>query len=130
MEIYWKAIGAALVTLILSLALERQGKDFSLLLTLAVSGMLAIAAARFLEPVLDFLSRLENLADWNTDILLTLLKILGIGLTGELSASVCSDGGSAALGKGIRLLSNAAIFYLSIPVYSVFLELIQELLMK
>ena len=63
MDLFWKTIAIAFVTVILSLTLERQGKDFSLLLTLAAAGMMAMVAAGYLEPVLEFLGQLEELGD-------------------------------------------------------------------
>lgn len=128
MDLFWKTIAIAFVTVILSLTLERQGKDFSLLLTLAAAGMMAMVAAGYLEPVLVFLGQLEELGDINNGLLLTLLKILGIGLTGEIASSVCDDGGSSSLGKEIRMLSNAAVFYLSVPVFSSVIDLIRLLI--
>lgn len=126
MDIFWKTVGIALITAILSLVLERQGKDFSLMITLSASVMIAMAAAQLLEPVTAFLSQLEALGDLNSSLLLILLKILGVGLTGEIAASVCTDSGNASLGKGLRFLSNAAILYLSIPLFSSLIELIQQ----
>ena len=82
----------------------------------------AAAFAAQLDPTL------EELGDINNGLLLTLLKILGIGLTGEIASSVCDDGGSSSLGKGIRMLSNAAVFYLSVPVFSSVIDLIRLLI--
>lgn len=127
MDLFWKTIAIAFVAVILALALERQGKDFSLLLTLAASGMIAMVAAKYLEPVLKFLGQLEELGDINNGLLLTLMKILGVGLTGEIASAVCNDGGNSSLGKGIRMLSNAAVFYLSVPVFSSVIDLIRLL---
>lgn len=128
MEIVWKAVGTVLVTVILVLTLEKQGKDFSILLTVAVTGMLAAVTVHLLEPVIDFLRRLEKLADLNLPVLHVMIKILGIGLTGEISSDVCADAGSSALGRGLRLLANAAIVSLSVPLFSALLDIIRQLL--
>lgn len=128
MELFWKTLASALVSSILVLVLERQNRDFSLLVTLAASAMLAIAGARLLEPVIDFMGQLEALGDLSSDMLLCLIKIFGIGMTGELAACVCSDAGSSSLGKGIHYLTNAAILYLSIPVFSSLTSLFLQIL--
>lgn len=128
MPLFWKSVGATLITLILALTLERQSKDFSLILTLTVSCLLAAVSASFLEPVTAFLDRLQQLGDLNSGVLLVLMKALGVGLTGEIASSVCSDGGSSALGKALRFLANSVIFYLSIPVFTSLIDLINELL--
>ena len=128
MELFWKTLSAALVSAILVLVLERQNRDFSLLGTLAAAAMIAIAAARFLEPVIDFLGELEALGNLSGDTLLSLIKVFGIGMTGEIAASVCSDAGNSSLGKGLRFLTNAVILYLSIPIFSSLTDLFLEIL--
>lgn len=128
MDDFWKAIGAALIAVILALILEPQGKNFSIVLTAVAAGMIAMVAAHLLEPVLDFVTRLEGLAVFNHSVLLTLMKIIGVGLAGEISAAVCRDAGNTSLEKGLRFLTDAAIFYLSVPVFSMLIDLIQQIL--
>lgn len=128
MDIFWKTIGASLVTVILALSLERQGKDFSLLITLSSAVMIAMIAAKLLEPATVFFSELESLGDLNSKILLILLKIFGVGFSGEIAASVCVDAGNSAIGKGLLFLTNAAILYLSIPVFTSFIDLIRQII--
>lgn len=128
MEAFWKTVGAVLLSAILTLVLERQNKDFSLLITLAASAMVTVAASRLLEPVLDFLGQLEALGGLSSDLLLSLIKIFGIGMTGEIAASVCTDAGNSSLGKGLRFLANAAMLYLSIPVYTALTDLFLQIL--
>lgn len=128
MEAFWKTVGAVLLSAILTLVLERQNKDFSLLITLAASAMVTLAASRLLEPVLDFLGQLEALGGLSSDLLLSLIKIFGIGMTGEIAASVCTDAGNSSLGKGLRFLANAAMLYLSIPVYTALTDLFLQIL--
>lgn len=128
MGYFWKATAAVLIAVILSLALEKQGKDFSVILTLAVCGMVASAAFLYLEPVLDFLWELEAMADLREDMLGILLKAVGIGLVAELASVICTDGGNASLGKQMQLLGSAVILYISLPVFRSLLQLIQRIL--
>ena len=128
MDVFWKTLGAVFVSAILYLMLEHRGKDYALLLTLAACVMVFVTAAKFLSPVLSFLGELEKLGNLSNDALKTLIKIFGIGIAGELACSVCQDAGNASLGKSLQFLTSAAIFYLSIPVFSSLTELIQEIL--
>ena len=128
MGYFWKATAAVLVAVVLSLALDRQGKDFSVMLTMAVCAMAAGAAFVYLEPVLDFLWELEELAGLREDMLGILLKAVGIGLVAELGAMVCADGGNASLGKQLQMLGSTVILYLSLPVFRSLLNLIQDIL--
>lgn len=128
MDVFWKTVGAVLISAILAMTLERQNRDFSLLVTVAASAMVTIAAAKLLEPVLGFLERLEALGDLSGDMLQSLMKVFGIGMTGEIAASVCNDAGNSSLGKGLRFLTNAAILYLSVPVFSSLTDLFLQIL--
>ena len=128
MELFWKTVGATLISAILTLVLERQNRDYSILLTVAASAMVSIAAAKLLEPVLDFLGQLEALGGLSSNLLLSLIKVFGIGITGEIAASVCNDAGNTSLGKGLHYLVNAAILYLSVPVFSSLMELFLQIL--
>ena len=128
MDTYWKTLGAVFISAILYILLEQRGKDYALLLTLAACLMVSVTAAKMLSPVIGFLGELETLGNLSNDALKTLIKIFGIGIAGELAAAVCQDAGNASLGKGLQFLTGAAIFYLSIPVFSSLVELIQELL--
>lgn len=128
MDLFWKTIGIAFVASILALSLEKQGKDFSLLLALTASGAITISALHYLAPVMDFLSRLASLGNLNSTVLLSLMKILGVGMAGEISASVCTDSGNSTIAKGLRLLTNAAILSLSVPIFSSMIDLMQYIL--
>lgn len=128
MELFWKALGAVLVSAVVNLCLERQSRDFSLLLTLAASSMVLLCSLKLLEPVISFLGRLEELGNLSSDLLLCLIKIFGMGMAGEIAASVCQDAGNASLGKGLQFLTNAAILYLSVPVFSALTELFLQIL--
>lgn len=128
MGLFWKAAGAVLIAVVLGLSLGKQEKDFAVLLTLAVCCMVMAIAVSYLEPVLDFLRELEALGDLQGDMLGVLLKAVGIGLVAEIAGMVCTDAGNGSLGKQLQMLGSAAILYLSIPIFSALLSLIQEIL--
>ena len=55
-----KAICGILISLILSQILDKQGKDFSLLLITLVCCLVLTAATVFMEPVIDFFAYLQE----------------------------------------------------------------------
>lgn len=128
MELFFKAAGAALITCVLTLVLNRQEKDFALMLTIAVCAMGVMILVSFLEPVLSFLRQLQSLGDLNADMLSILLKALGIGLVAEIAGLVCGDAGNASLGKTMQLLGGAVILWQSIPVFQMLMDLITQIL--
>ena len=128
MDLFLKAVAAALITAVIGLVLARQGKDMFLLLTLAACAMIGAAAFTFLKSVISFLQRLTEMTKLNTDLLAVILKTVGIGLIGELAGLICSDAGNAALAKSIQILTTAVILWLSIPLFESLLNLVQAIL--
>ena len=128
MDLFMRAASAVLLTVILSLALGKPGKETAGLLAMIVCCMVIGIAIRYLEPVWDFLKRLETLGNLNGDLVATLFKVVGIGMLAEIAAMVCADAGSSSLGKALQLLSSAVILWLCIPIFTALIDLIQEIL--
>ena len=122
----WAAV--VLIGLILSLVLGKQSKDMSLLLTLAVCVLVCLGALEFLEPVTELIRELRRLSGLDSEVISILLKATGIGLLSELAGLLCADAGENALGKVLQILSNAAILWLSIPLFRKIIEMIGEVL--
>ena len=127
---YLRFAAAALVGLILTLVVGRQSKDLSLLLSLAVCVLLCLGALEFLEPVTEFLAQLRKLGDLDGEAVSILLKCAGIGMLSDLAGLLCADAGEGAMGKALQLCSNAAILWLSLPLFRQVLTMIGEVLAK
>ena len=127
MELYFKGAAGILLAAVLGLALQKQEKDLSAVLTAAVIAMAAVLMLRLLEPVLELLRQLEQVGNLRSDALELLLKAADIGLTAEVAGLVCADAGNAALAKMLRLLGTAAILCLSVPMFTALLECITEM---
>lgn len=128
MTLFIQCAAGILLAVVLCLCLEKQGKDMAVLLTIAVCVMVLAAAIAYLEPVMDFLSQLQELGNLNSSMVSTLFKILGIGLISEIVSMVCADAGRASLGKSLQILASGVILWLSIPIFTVLLELVQSIL--
>lgn len=128
MDVFLKASAGVLVAVVLILSLSKQGKDISLLLTIAVCCMVAVGAMKYLQPVMQFLQRLQNIGDLDSEIFSILLKSVGIGLLAEFTGLVCADAGNSSLGKATQLMATAAIIWISIPLLDKLIELIDNIL--
>ena len=114
MALFWKAAAGILIAVVLVIAVGKQEKDLALMLTMLVCIMTVIAALSFLEPMLEFLYRLEQLGDLQAGALESLLKIVGIGLVTEIAGMICRDSGNSSLAQGMHLLGAAVILSLSL----------------
>lgn len=128
MDSFFRAVAGILVAVVLILSLGKQGKETGLLLSLAVCAMAGLLAMGFLGPVVAFLHRLQGLCRLDEEMLETLLKVVGIALTAELGGLICADAGNAALGKVMQYLGGAAVLWLSLPMFTALLELVEEIL--
>lgn len=127
MTLFMQACAIALLAVILILS-QGKMKEMGMLLSLAGCCMVALVAVSYLQPVLDFLERLETLGNLDRAMIGTLLKIAGIGMITEIASLVCSDSGNGSLGKAVQLMGTAVILWLSVPLFTALVELIQKLL--
>lgn len=128
MDTFFKTAGVILLSLILIIAVGKQEKGISIILSLLVCCMLAISAMRYIRPIVDFFYQLEILSSLQNYGLDSLLKIMGIGFISEISSLVCQDAGNASLGKGLQILAAIVMINLSLPIMERLLELIQTVL--
>ena len=106
----------------------KTGKEFSLLLTIAVVCMIAGIAVVFLQPVIAFIEKLISIGDFDSDMLKILLKAVGIGLLADITGLICADAGNSSLGKILQILASAVILWLSIPLFTSLIDLVEEIL--
>ncbi len=130
MDTFIKATGCVLIALIISLVLSKQGKDFSLLLTVLVCSIVSIAALSYLSRVIDLFERLQILGQLDPTLIKILLRSAGIGIIAEISALICTDAGNAALGKTLQILAGAVVLWMSVPLFTNIIELIEEILVS
>jgi stage III sporulation protein AD len=128
MELFLQVLAGVLLTVVLGIALGKQNKDMSMVLTLAVCCMVLAAAISYLRPVIEFVQQLEVLGGLDSEMLQIMLKAVGIGLISQIAVLICGDCGNAALGKTIQILASAVVLWLSLPLMRALLEMIQKIL--
>lgn len=128
MDLFWKMTAAILLSVVLSLSLGKQEKDFSILLNMAVSCMCAMVAFSYLEPIFDFFRELETTGNLSSHLVTVLLKAVGIGLVTELAGLICTDAGCSSLGKCLQIMGSSAILYISLPIFQSLLNLVKDVL--
>lgn len=128
MERFYQATACVLVAVILILTLRKQGNEIALVLSVLLCCMVGFMAAGFLEPVVRFMQRLQKIGALNQELLNILLKIVGICFTAEIAGLICEDSGNGALGKALQFLASAVILYLSLPLLSKLLDIVEGML--
>ncbi len=128
MAYFYQGAAAVLLATLVCLVLDKQGKDFSVLIGICVCTMVMALAAAYLEPVLEFLKGLEALAQLDGSMIGILFKVVGIGMLSELAGMICADAGNGSMAKVLHILATAVILWLSIPIFNEMLDLIQAIL--
>ncbi len=123
-----KIILGALIAVLLGLALQRQGKDIALLLSVLTCCMVAAVGISYLTPVIDFVQQLYEGTNSDPEFLRILLKSVGIGLVAEIASLMCKDTGNAALAKTVQILATAVILWLALPLMNALLELVRKIM--
>lgn len=128
MEGFWKAAAVIILTIILSVSLEKTEKDFCVIMSVTACCVVMVAATQYLSDVIAFLWELGENCGYQNVLLNILLKIIGVALTTELTGMISADAGNSSLGKAMHILGTAAILFLSLPLFESFFTTIQEIL--
>ena len=128
MDDFWKTTALVLLTVILSLSLDKTERDISAVMGIVALCIAACTAVTILEPVLNYLVELQSLGHLPDDLISILMKAVGIALVAELSASICADAGNASLGKILQILGGAVVLTLSVPMFRTLMTIIWEMI--
>lgn len=128
MNVFLKAVAGVLTAVILWLSVNKENKGISVLLTLAVCIMVFSVCAYFIQPIVEFIHKLEALGEIDEALLSVILKVVGIGLLTEICTAICKDSGNESMGKSLHILSTVAVIWLSIPVFERLITLLDKIL--
>ena len=128
MDGLFRTVAGVMLALILGITLSKQNKDFTTLLTVLVCCMVVTVAISFLEPVMAFCTQLRSIGNMDAQIMQIMLKCAGISLVAEIAGMICSDSGFGAMGKAIRILATAAVLWLSLPLMTSLMEMLQGIM--
>lgn len=128
MEQFFRTIALVLLAVVFVLILKNNTKGIGELLTLLVCCMVLSAAISYLQPVIDFMKSVQQIGGLDNQMLKLLLKVVGISITAEIVSLLCEDSGNSAMGKTIQFLATAVMIWLSLPMLTSFLQLIEGIL--
>lgn len=127
MEELLKICVTGLIGVLFATVVRRHGGELALLLTLAVCTVIALALVRIAQPVVDFLMKLQNIAQIDRALMTPLLKAVGIGLLTQIGSTVCGDAGESAVAKLIELCGSFLALYTALPLLEAVLDMISAM---
>ena len=128
MELLLKSILCGIITVILTLVIPSDRKEVKILLGVVGCCVVAAAAASYLQPLVEFVRRVEKMGNLNSQLIDILWKVVGVGILSEIVSLICKDMGNGSLAKMMQFISAASIFWLTIPLFQEFIDLIENVL--
>lgn len=129
MDLFLKAAACAMITLVLCLAIGKQAKDIALLIGMIACIMIAGIAIYYLQPVISFFNHLQRMCSFDIECIEILLRTVGVGILAELLSLICIDAGNVSLGKTLQMSASAMVLWLSLPLFTKLISLIEEMLL-
>lgn len=121
-------VGLGLIATFLILVLKEQKPVFAFLLATFVGVIIFLSLIGKIADVLHVLQNLANRARVNTFFLETVLKIIGIAYIAEFGAQVTRDAGQGSIASKIELAGKILILVMAIPVITVIIETVVQIL--
>lgn len=116
-----------IITVLLTTMLKKHSRELGILLTLAACVLIGLLLVQLAEPVVEFLSKLRNIAGLDKTLAEPILKTIGIGLITQIGATVCADAGENAIAKLIEVCGGILALYISLPLMEAVLSLIDTM---
>lgn len=109
---------------LIALPLKREKSEYSTFIAITVCVCIFVYLLTKVELILEFASRLEALVPVDGRYIGMLIKMIGITYVAEFATNICKDAGYAAIASQIEIFAKLSILLVSIPVLSVFLEIV------
>lgn len=124
-----KIVGIGFFTLIVILVLKEFKKEYAIYASILGGIILLTMSFGTISEIVGFLNRISEKTSYNNSGFITLLlKITGIAVLVEYGTSICRDSGETAIASKIDFAGKIIIISMSIPVISLALDTLLQLL--
>lgn len=115
------------ITVIVASLLKKTSRELALLLSIAACILISLILLQLAKPVVDFFSKLRDLAGLDKNLMTPMLKTLGIGLLTQLCATVCADADENAVANLIELCGGILALYVALPLLEAVIDMVQTM---
>lgn len=121
-------VGLGLIATILILILKEQNSIFAFMLAIITGLIIFLFLIGKISEVIRLLERLATEGGINLIYLKTILKIIGIAYIAEFGAQITRDAGQGAIASKIELAGKILIMVMAIPIITVIIETVMNLI--
>ena len=127
MEVY-KIVAVGLVCAVIVVWMKSVGSEYALLAAIASSVLLLTMTLSYVIRFVGFFNRLSETTGVSSEVVVLVLKILGISYLIEFSSSLIEDFGLKSLSEKVVFAGKIVILTLSVPVMESVVSAVLELL--
>ena len=127
MEVY-KIVAVGLVCAVIVVWLKSVGSEYALLAAIASSVLLLTMTLSYVIRFVGFFNRLSETTGVSSEVVVLVLKILGISYLIEFSSSLIEDFSLKSLSEKVVFAGKIVILTLSVPVMESVVSAVLELL--
>ncbi|KMJ60016.1 stage III sporulation protein AD [Bacillus sp. LL01] len=121
-------VGLGLIATFLALVVKEQKPTFAFMLVVFVGCAIFLFLVEQVFDVIRMLERIAINANVNLIYVETILKIVGIAYIAEFGAQITKDAGQGAIASKIELAGKVLILAMAIPILTVIIETIINLI--
>lgn len=111
---------------LVAVLLQKEKKEYSFFISLAIAICIFVFALTKLETVLTFVKKMEGMVQVDSRYILLVMKMIGISYAAEFATGICKDAGYSAVAGQIETFAKISILVISVPVLTVFLETLER----
>ena len=118
----FKIIGVGLVSVVLTLVLKNQRQEFSVMASVCGGLVIFALAMDGLKEIFSEMFELTNVANINSETLIPIIKVVGVGYITEFVCDIADDCGNKILSNKVEhgVANHRAYDYAPLPVLEAF----------
>lgn len=123
-----KIAAVGIITAFCSLTLKENKSGLSIIVGIAGGCIILLMLIDYFADIFATITALIDRAGIQSNILKSVIKIIGIGYITEFSAGIVEDTGNKSLAEKIVMAGKVIILIVSLPIITALFDLIAELL--
>ena len=123
-----KIIGIGFLTLIIAIIIKEYRKEYYIYVVLIGGALILISSLDTIKYIVNFINEISSNDKYDNQFISLLLKLTGISILIEYAVNVCKDAGENSIANKIDFGGKIVLISMSIPVISVTLEALMNLL--
>jgi len=111
-----KIVAVGIITVFASMIVKQTKPEISVLINIAGGILLVVLVVDLIGEVFNNFYSIFKTTGIDNDLLLPILKIIGVGYLCEFGANICQDAGSSSIADKVLFCGKIIILLISLPI--------------